>query len=245
MIVPANWDLPQAIRLRLGQTTYGRQRAIVEEGHLLLVLHQPPQAVDTRRDGVLFWRNAEGQWQVSRGGAGAAALKRHLQTYQELDNKLTQTYEQATDIKTLFEVLETLTPLARAARNMHQALQMARDAIKDDPFLIGMRDIGYEVDRDLELLLADVCNAIQYRMARETEEQSQLSKQALSASHRLNILAALFFPLTAIASVFGMNLAHGLDNGGPLLFWLVFALGAGLGVAATLWTLAGKQREQR
>ena len=42
MIIPPTWSLPEAIRVRLGQTTYGRQRAMFEEGHLLLVLHKPP-----------------------------------------------------------------------------------------------------------------------------------------------------------------------------------------------------------
>ena len=238
MIVPPTWSLPEAIRARLGQTTYGRQRAIVEEGHLLLVLHQPPGADDSRREGVLFWRNPAGDWQFSRGGPGPGALKRHVQAYAELDGKLTQDYDKATDTAGLFDLVETLTPLARAARNMHLALQTAREAIKGDTFLIEMRDLAYEVDRNLELLLEDVRNAIQYRMAREAEEQAQLSKEAVRASHRLNILAALFFPLTAIASLFGMNIAHGLDERSPVMFWLIFVAGTGLGFAMKGWVLA-------
>lgn len=238
MITPPTWSLPEAIRARLGQTTYGRQRAIAEDSHLLLVLHQPPGADDSRREGVLFWRNPAGDWQFSRGEPGPGALKRHVQAYAELEGKLTQDYEKAADTTALFDLVETLTPLARAARNMYQALQVAREAIKGDTFLIEMRDLAYEVDRNLELLLEDVRNAIQYRMAREAEEQAQLSKEAVRASHRLNILAALFFPLTAIASLFGMNLAHGLNEHRPTIFWLVFAAGTGLGFAMKGWVLA-------
>ncbi len=248
MIIPPTWSLPDAIRARLGQTTYGRQRAIVEEGHLLLVLHQPPGADDSRREGVLFWRNPAGDWQFSRGGPGTGALKRHVQAYAELDGKLTQDYDKATDTAALFDLVETLTPLARAARNMHLALQTAREAIKGDTFLIEMRDLAYEIDRNLELLLEDVRNAIQYRMAREAEEQAKLSKEAVHASHRLNILAALFFPLTAIASLFGMNLAHGLDERSPAIFWLVFVAGTGLGFGMKGWVLAkspGKDNAQK
>ena len=238
MIIPPTWSLPEAIRARLGQTTYGRQRAIVEEGHLLLVLHQPPGADDSRREGVLFWRNPAGDWQFSRGGPGPGALKRHVQAYADLEGKHAQDYEKAADTASLFDLVEKLTPLARAARNMHQALQTAREAVKGDLFLIEMRDLAYEVDRNLDLLLEDVRNAIQYRMAREAEEQAQLTKQAVSASHRLNILAALFFPLTAIASLFGMNLDHGLDPQRPVMFWLIFAAGTGLGFAMKGWVLA-------
>lgn len=238
MIIPPTWSLPEAIRARLGQTTYGRQRAIVEEGHLLLVLHQPPGADDSRREGVLFWRNPAGDWHFSRGGPGPAPLKRHVQAYAEMEGKLTQSYESAGDITALFDLVEKLTPLARAARNMHQALQAAREAIKGDTFLIELRDMAYEIDRNLELLLEDARNAIQYRMAREAEAQAQSGKEALRASHRLNILAALFFPLTAIASLFGMNLAHGFSEEAPVIFWLVFAVGAGLGFAMKGWVLA-------
>jgi hypothetical protein len=243
MIIPPTWSLPEAIRARLGQTTYGRQRAIVEGGHLLLVLHQPPGADDSRREGVLFWRNPTGDWQFSRGGPGPGALKRHVQGYAELEGKLTQDYEKAATTAALFDLVETLTPLARAARNMHQALQTAREAVKGDTFVIEMRDLAYEIDRNLELLLEDVHNAIQYRMAREAEAQAQSSKEALRASHRLNILAALFFPLTAIASLFGMNLAHGLNERSPLMFWLIFVAGTGLGFGMKGWVLA-KSRDK-
>jgi hypothetical protein len=238
MIIPPTWSLPPAISARLGQTTYGRQRAIVEEGHLLLVLHQPPGADDARREGVLFWRNANGDWQFSRGGPGSGSLKRHVQAYADLERKLSEAYEAAGNTTELFDLLETLAPLVRAARNMHQTLQTAREAFKSDGFLIEMRDSAYEVDRNLELLLEDTRNALQYRMAREAEEQARLSKEALQASHRLNILAALFFPLTAIASLFGMNLAHGLNPHQPVLFWLVFIAGLGLGFGIKAWVLA-------
>jgi hypothetical protein len=245
MIIPPTWSLPEPIRSRLGQTTYGRQRAIAEDGHLLLVLHQPPGADDSRREGVLFWRNPAGEWEYSRGTAGAGALKRHVQAYAELEGKFTRQYEQATSTTELFDLLESLTPLARAAANMYQALQAAREAIKGDTFLIEMRDLSYEADRNLGLLLEDVRNAIQFRMAREAEEQAESGKEAVRASHRLNILAALFFPLTAIASLFGMNLTHGLDVHRPLVFWLVFVAGTGLGFAMKAWVLAKSSKNDK
>jgi hypothetical protein len=238
MIIPPTWSLPDAIRIRLGPTTYGRQRAIFEEGHLLLVLHKPPGPDDSGREGLLFWRNPAGDWQFNRGGPGPGSLKRHVQSYVELEQKLTQDYEQAKDITTLFDLLEALTPLGRSARNLHHALQSAREAIKQDPFILEMRDLAYEVERNFDLLLEDTRNAIAYRTARKAEEQARLTEQALHASHRLNILAALFFPLTAIASLFGMNLAHGFSKESVIIFWLVSAVCIALGFGMKSWVLA-------
>jgi hypothetical protein len=237
MILPPTWSVPDAIRIRLGQSTYGRQRAIVENGHLLLVLHKPPGPDDREREGLLFWRSAQGEWQFNRGGSGTGSLKRHIQSYADIEAKLAADYEQASDINGLFDLLEVLAPLTRSARNMHAALQTAREAIKADTFLIEMRDLAYEVERNLELLHEDVRNAIHHRAARKAEEQARLTEQTLHASHRLNILAALFFPLTALASLFGMNLAHGMDEHQPAVFWLVFLASALLGLAMRAWVL--------
>ncbi len=245
MIIPPAWSLPDALRLRLGQSTYGRQRALFEEGHLLLVLHKPPGPEDRTREGVLFWRNPAGDWQCNRGGPGPGGIKRHVQGYSELEAKLTASYEQGLNLNALFDLVETLTPLVRASRNMHQALQTARESIKQDALLIELRDLGYEVMRNLELLSEDVRNAIQYRTAREAEAQAQLSRQALQASHRLNILAALFFPLTAVASLFGMNLAHGLHQDKVAIFWVVTAVSVGLGIAMKSWVLARSATESK
>lgn len=238
MIIPPTWSLPDAIRVRLGQSTYGRQRAIIEEGHLLLVLHKPPGPDDRGREGVLFWRNPAGEWQCNRGGPGPGGVKRHVQAYSEIEARLTADYERGLDLNALFDLVETLTPLVRSARNMHQALQSAREGIKQDPLLIELRDLSYEPMRNLELLSEDVRNAIHHRTAREAEAQASLSRQALQASHRLNILAALFFPLTAVASLFGMNLAHGLSEHKVAIFWAVAAISIGLGIAMKSWVLA-------
>jgi hypothetical protein len=243
MIIPPTWSLPDSIRSRLGQTTYGRQRAIFEEGHLLLVLHKPPGPDDLKREGVLFWRNPSGEWQFSRGGPGPGGLKRHMQSYAEIEEKLVRDYEQANDVSQLFDLIEALTPLARSAHNLHLALQAAREAVKMDAFLIEMRDLAYEIERNFELLLDDARNALQYRNARQAEEQAQLSKEALQASHRLNILAALFLPLTAITSLFGMNFESGLDRHLPWLFWIVLATGIVLGFFIKGWILARPARK--
>src|SRR5678815_1439920 len=129
MIIPPTWNLPSSIRTRLGQTTYGRQRAIVEDGQLLMVLHKAPGPDDTRREGVLFWRDPAGEWQCNRGGPGQGSLKRHIQSYQEIEGKLVHDYEAASDTTSLFKLLEALTPMARAAHNLYLTLQTAREGV--------------------------------------------------------------------------------------------------------------------
>lgn len=60
-VVPPNWNLPDALRARISPTTYGRQRALVEERQIVLVLHKAPEAGTDGRQGVLFWRDARGE----------------------------------------------------------------------------------------------------------------------------------------------------------------------------------------
>jgi hypothetical protein len=238
MLIPSTWQIPNSIRNRLGTRTVGRQRAIIEEGQLLLVLHNPPGPDQRERDGVLYWRNPAGEWNCNRGGSGPGSLKRHVQQYAELEVQLNGDLENAAATDDLFDLLEKLVPLVRSARNLYQAIQSARDAFKGDAFLIEMRDLSYDVQRNFELLELDARNAVQHRMARDTEKQAQLSRQALRASHRLNILAALFFPIMALSSMLGMNLNHGLDPTNTLIFWTVFTAGIVLGVGIMTWVLA-------
>ncbi|MDP6506065.1 MAG: hypothetical protein QF886_20745, partial [Planctomycetota bacterium] len=37
--------------------------------------------------------------------------------------------------------------------------------------------------------------------------------------------AALFLPITALASVLGMNLTHGLEDSGSWAFWMILMIG--------------------
>lgn len=237
MTVPPNWSLPTAVRARVSPNSYGRQRAIAEEGHLLLVLHRPPGPDDATREGVVFWRSPAGEWQTSRGGAGTGGLKRLVTDYADLEAKLTGAFEGAHDLRILFDVLEAATPLARAARNLSAALQAGREAAKEDAFLIEMRDASSDVERNADLLLEDVRHAIQYRTVRDAEEQARLTREAVVAGHRLNLIAALFLPLTAIGSLFGMNLANGLGAGSTSTFWAILALSLVLGSLTVVWVL--------
>lgn len=245
MIIPNTWNVPEPIRVRVGKTTYGCQRTIFEEGHLLLVLHQPPASADNKRVGELFWRTPAGEWHWNHGASVATTVKRHVQSYAELETKIAEECETASELRELFDLLEKLVPLARAARNQHAALQAAREAVKGDPYLIELRDLAYDIERNFDLLLEDVRNTIAYRTAREAEEQARVSQAALRATHRLNLLAPLFFPLTALASLFGMNLMHGLNPNSPAVFWTIFAASVILGLGIMSWVIARPAEAKR
>jgi hypothetical protein len=242
MITPPGWNLPEPIRARLGLKTVGRQRIIFEDGHLLIILHRPPTPDEETREGVLFWRPPDGNWKWSRGINGGAALNAHIQSYADREAELANSYDDAADSATLYKLQTEIAPVARAARNMHLALQAARDAVKSEKILIDARDRAYDIERNLELLLEDVRNMIQYRTMKEAEEQSRLGAEALRASHRLNVLAAMFLPLTAITGIFGMNFPSGLDQNNVVYFWLVFVGALALGLALKKWILVQPEK---
>lgn len=243
-IVPQNWKLPEAIARRISPTTYGRQRAIVEERQIVLVLHRPPGPDDEGREGVLFWRDAGGEWSSNKGQSGAGGPKRHLQEYAALEERLSDAYEAATTSGELFAVLDAAVPAARAARNGAAALQAARQEFGDDPTLLELRDRSGDIERNFDLLVEDVRNKIQYRAVREAEEQAALTRESLRASHRLNLLAALFLPVSAVGAIFGMNLTSGLIDSGPALFWLATLAALGLGFGMALWVVGRAPRSR-
>ncbi|MEB3358033.1 MAG: hypothetical protein VKK04_15000 [Synechococcales bacterium] len=59
MKLPPSWNLPDQIRNRFGQKSSGKQRAMLAEGHLLLVLHQVPSPGDRTRTGIFYWRKPD------------------------------------------------------------------------------------------------------------------------------------------------------------------------------------------
>lgn len=240
MKIPAGWDLPAEIKERLGESS-GRQRAMVAEGHLLLILHELPSAAALTRQGVYFWRLPEGEWRWSGGSPGYPALRKHVEGYAHALERLEQQYDAAQDAAGYFGVLEAVVPLQRAGTNMLGALQSARTSLPDAHELITIRDMAEDVDRAAFLIQTDAKNAVDFLNARLSEEQNRKSNEIAAASNRLSILAAFFLPLSVLASVFGMNLPHGLDRSGPELFWILLAVGVtvGLVLSGRLWKLAG------
>lgn len=203
---------------------------MLAEGHLLLVLHRLPDPnQDLKREGILFWRTPDGEWKVSDGRSGVGALRTHLETYIHAAEELEADYERAADAVSYFRILEAITPLHRAAVNCHAALQSAREGLPEARELITLRDIAGDVERATELLQADAKNALDYQVARQNEEQARAANESANAGHRLNLLAALFLPLTAVTSIFGMSLPNGLEGAPSWVYWSIVAFGLVLG----------------
>lgn len=244
MKLPPSWAVPDQIRHRFGQKSAGKQRAMVADGHLLLVLHQAPHSDSREGEAVFFWRQPDGRWEASQGGAGFQRLIQHIKAYNSAEENLTQQYFQAQSSEDYFRILESLAPLRLASKNLHATLQSARESISRDRDLIDLRDAAYEIERSLDLLYQNTKNALDFDIAKRSEEQAKLSLESVRTAHRLNLLAAIFFPLTAISCVFGMNLPSGLESQPPALFWIVFFFGIFLGFIVRNWVLTGNLSKQ-
>jgi hypothetical protein len=235
-ILPEIWNVPKIFRRRLGATV-GRQRVMESEGHLLLVLHAPPSPDDDERHGRFYWRQPDGTWSTSEDGNGLTALNRNLTEYEDLMEQHDREVESASNAESYFEVLEALAPRHRAARNMHQVLQEARKLVPEDRDVLNFRDRAYNVERTAELLHAEAQHALDFAVAKRAEEQALASHQMTVAAHRLNMLAALFFPIATLSAIFGMNLKHGMEDlPGPLPFLLLVGLGMAIGVVTMILT---------
>ncbi|MBK1835577.1 hypothetical protein [Roseibacillus ishigakijimensis] len=114
--VPKNWELPAAIWNRLGPEP-GRQRLMDEEEHLLLIVHQVPQAADDeKRTAALFWRQPEGAWKSTPEPGGLTALDELLKSYRETIHGLDQAVESAAEPQDYFRIMQEIQPVLRAAR---------------------------------------------------------------------------------------------------------------------------------
>lgn len=236
-ILPKLWAIPDSIRNRLGRES-GPQRAMFEEGHLLIILHQLPLPDEHQRKAALFWRSPEGEWKTNLQGNGLAGLADHMRSF---DNKLVE-LEQAENLaQTATEyhtVLEKLAPVLRTSRGLHRAMQQAREMLKGERELINLRDQAAGIERNAELLLQDAQFGLNFTVARQAESQAATARQMASTAHRLNLLAALFLPLTALASIFGMEIHSKLADT-PANFWIVCI--AGLMMGFVVMSILGKK----
>lgn len=230
-----NWTLPPEIEARLGETTYGRQRVVAEAGHMLIILHQPPTGDTMEREAVVFLRKPNGELLVNGHENGGHKLHKLIADYRRLWEECDKEYDSADSPEALLVLLEKLAPLNRSSTNLANTLQAARDLEKQDRFLISVRDESYDVSRAFELLTADAKLKLDYRIAKNSEAQANRAQVMVSAQHRLNVMAAITFPIMALATVLGMNLTHGLENRPPMVFLAVLMLGVVIGLYVKGW----------
>ncbi|MEM7151795.1 MAG: CorA family divalent cation transporter [Myxococcota bacterium] len=235
-LLPADWDVPPSIRGRLGHSI-GRQRAMFEGGHLLLVTHRVPDPEDHERRGCLAWRDLTGRWRSTDGREGRLALRETIDEYQTTLAGLDDRLERQLAIHDHFEVLEHLAPITRAARHLHATLQQGREACRDDRALIDLRDQAYAMERRAELLTVDARFSLDRALARSSHEHTVASRQGAEATDRLNRMAATFLPIGTVAALLGMNIPSGLEGlPAPWPFVLVVVVGLLIGMALS-WTI--------
>ncbi len=209
-VLPADWNVPQVFRNRVGQRV-GRQRAMFTDGHLLLLLHRIPDGVRLQRQSNIFWRDPGGNWKSDRGD-GVEALNRHITEFETLIDKLTAQVEKARGVEDYFAVMEIEIELKYSTNNLHKTLQQAREMIAGDKDIIDFRDRTGEIEYNANMLFADTRNELDFAIVKRNDEQTRNSHHMARSAHRLNVLAALFFPIMTICAVFGMNLKFGLET---------------------------------
>jgi len=97
-------------------------------------------------------------------------------------------------------------PGRRVARHRRQGRE-AREGI-DNRDMVVLRDAAGDIERAVDLVASDAKDALDYVDAREAEA----ARKATDAQHRLNLIAALFLPISAVGSVLGVNLRSGLEG---------------------------------
>ncbi len=227
-ILPPEWEVPPIFRTRLGEQA-GRQRLMTEAGHLLLILHAPPSPEVNERQAKIFWRSPKGEWKAANTKIdGLKALQQHLHQYGYVVEQLENQLDQAKRAEEFFAILRALAPLLRAIRNLHHTLQQAREKFETVRELIILRDQAYQLERTSELLDAEAKHALNFMLAQQAEEQTQNSEEIAEASYRLNLLASLFLPVTALATIFSMNFPETMKTfdsfltfGGVLLIGMI------------------------
>jgi len=220
-LLPDGWSVPQVFRDRLGDEV-GRQRAMLVDGHVLLVLHKVPDVSDLDRFGRFFWREPDGTWHANGEGTGIDKLARHVATYEDAIRGLENKEEAARNASDYFAILKHIVPLRRASRLLHVALQQVREYVPDDHDLIRCRDEAGSVERSAELVAAEAQSGLEYAMALQAERQADHSRAMAISSHRLNRLVAIFFPIATVATVFGANLKFGFEEAYfPVPFWVM------------------------
>ena len=239
-IIPKAWDIPEVFRNRMGQDV-GRQRLMNEAGHHLVVMHELPERGDKGiRKPALFWVNDMDEWKSMPSSGGRSALKQLVQDYHdkvmELEATLTKMNGEETAEK-VHDVIDQAAPLYRAVRNVAAVMQELRTTLNSDREVLIIRDTALAAELSTDLLLADAKSTLDYVTAKNAMIQAKESKKAAREAQKLNRLAALFFPLVTLASLFGMNPpSEVLEHGGV---YVVIVLGLLMG--SFLWVILSKK----
>jgi len=242
-LIPSNWSsFPDEFRSRLG-TNVGRQRVMKSDEELLVVGHLVPEHDEAGRRGILFWRDSLGEWRCSNGDLGKAALGMHLDRYGKRIEQYEQQEAVAVSADDYLPLLEGLTPLLRSTRNLLESLEEARKALPQERSLIDHRDRAYDLSRQAELLNEEAKNSMDVALIRRADEQANATHQMTVAAHRLNTLAAIFFPFATLGAIFGTTLTDNWSWSQSLVPFLLFLVaGSLIGLALAIFIVRPAKR---
>jgi Mg2+ and Co2+ transporter CorA len=207
---------------------------MTHDGHVLIILHELPDPEEPEiRVGKLFWRQPNGEWRSTGSPLRSIEPLRNLmETFLRRSEELEEQIESAATAADYFGVLHRAAPFLRTARNLSRTLQEARQAAGADKDLIGIRDAAQDTERAAELIHAYAKDGLDFTIAKNAEQNAQNTEHVIRSGHQLNLLAALFLPITAVGSLLGMNLVHGFETWhAPWTFWCV----AGISFALGFW----------
>ena len=200
------------------------------DGHLLLLLHRIPDGDRLQRLSNVFWRDPAGRWKSDRGD-GVEALNKHIAEFETLLDKLTVQVEKARGVEDYFSVMEIEIELKYSTNNLHKTMQQAREMVAADKDIINFRDRAGEIEYNASMLFADTRNELDFAIVKRNDEQTRNSRHMAQSAHRLNVLAALFFPIMTICAIFGMNLKFGLETEyAPIPFFVSIIAGLFVGL---------------
>jgi hypothetical protein len=109
MKLPAGWDIPVEIRVHIGDRP-GRQREIVADGHLVMVLHKASLTKLKHRESVYFWRARSGEWRCTERGQPKPVPEKLIKEYDDAVDVLRATHDNAVSATQKFAVLERVGP---------------------------------------------------------------------------------------------------------------------------------------
>jgi hypothetical protein len=242
-LVPANWQLPDVIRRRLGKSV-GMQRVMFEEGHLVIIAHEVPKVSEDTRHGILFWRDPQGEWRCSNGDPGTVGIENLLQRYDKRVDEFDIAEARAKSADEYLRLIEGLTPVSRAAQHLHAVLQESRKLVPEAVELIDLRNRAYEISRTAELQYQYTRDEMDVAVIRRSEEHVRASDRMAKSAHRLNLMAAFFLPLATVSGVFGTTLTENWSwSESALPFALMLLTGLAAGGILTLMLTNGKTQK--
>lgn len=193
MIAALEWELPEEKKTRLSHQPR-LQRAIIADGHILMVLHKPPRPGKSTCEAVTFWRKPSGNWQCSEGCAALAELEQLVNDYDTAIAQIEEEWERSVDPHTPLKPPSQIGRFWRASVSLRDALQEATNAISESEERLdfqGLCDRMNDIAWTSEILRTEAMNALRVYFTKQREVQANRSPACIaSVSCKMGPLAS-------------------------------------------------------